>query len=48
VPLAEDSEQYDLEILFGNAVVRVVGGLTSPSYVYTSADQATAQASPDR
>jgi hypothetical protein len=44
----EDSEQHDLEILFGNAVVRVVGGLTSPSYVYTSADQATAQASPDR
>ena len=41
VPLAEDSEQYDLEILFGNAVVRVVSGLTSPSYVYTSADQAT-------
>jgi hypothetical protein len=41
VPLAEDSEQYDLEILFGNAVVRVIGGLTSPSYVYTSADQAT-------
>jgi hypothetical protein len=40
VPLAEDSEQYDLEIRFGNAVVRVVGGLTSPSYVYTSADQA--------
>jgi hypothetical protein len=41
VPLAEDSEQYDLEILLGNAVVRVVNGLTSPSYVYTSADQAT-------
>jgi hypothetical protein len=41
VPLAEDSEQYDLEILFGNAVVRGVNGLTSPSYVYTSADQAT-------
>jgi hypothetical protein len=41
VPLAEDSEQYDLEILFGDAVVRVIGGLTSPSYVYTSADQAT-------
>jgi hypothetical protein len=41
VPLAEDSEQYDLEILFGNAVVRVVSGLTGPSYVYTSADQAT-------
>jgi hypothetical protein len=41
VPLAEDSEQYDLEIRFGNAVVRVVNGLTSPSYVYTSADQAT-------
>jgi hypothetical protein len=41
LPLAEDSEQYDLEILFGNAVVRVVNGLNSPSYVYTSADQAT-------
>ena len=39
VPLAEDSEQYDLEILFGNAVVRVIG-LSSLSYVYTSADQA--------
>jgi hypothetical protein len=41
VPLAEDSEHYDLEILFGNAVVRVVTGLTNPSYVYTAADQAT-------
>jgi hypothetical protein len=41
VPLAEDSEQYDLEIRLGNAVVRVIGGLTSPNYVYTSADQAT-------
>jgi hypothetical protein len=41
VPLAEDSEEYDLEVLFGNAVVRVVNGLASPSYVYTSADQAT-------
>jgi hypothetical protein len=41
VPLAEDSEQYDLEVLFGNAVVRGVNGLTSPSNVYTSADQAT-------
>jgi hypothetical protein len=41
VPLAEDTEAYELEILFGNAVVRVVSGLTSPSYVYTSADQAT-------
>jgi hypothetical protein len=41
VPLAEDSEQYDLEIRFGNAVVRVVNGLTSPTYVYTPADQAT-------
>jgi hypothetical protein len=41
VPLAEDSEQYDLEILLGNAVARVVNGLTSPSYVYAAADQAT-------
>jgi hypothetical protein len=41
VPLAEDTEQYDLEIQFGNAVIREVNGLTSPSYVYPSADQAT-------
>jgi hypothetical protein len=40
VPVAEDAEEYELEILFGNAVVRVVNGLTGPSYVYTSADQA--------
>ena len=40
VPLAEDSEQYDLEIRLAMPW-SVIGGLTSPSYVYTSADQAT-------
>ena len=41
VPLAEDSEAYELEILFGATVVRTVEDLTSASYVYDAADQAT-------
>ena len=49
VPLAEDAEAYELEILDGpeGAVLRTVTGLTSESFVYTttmqSADFATAQ-----
>jgi hypothetical protein len=41
VPLAEDSEAYALEILFGATVVRTVEDLTSASYVYAAADQAS-------
>jgi hypothetical protein len=40
VPLAEDTEAYELEILFGSSVVRTVTDLTSTSYVYTIAEQA--------
>jgi hypothetical protein len=40
VPLAEDTEEYELEILFGSSVVRTVTDLTSNSYVYTTAEQA--------
>jgi hypothetical protein len=41
VPLAEDAELYELEILLGDLIVRTETGLTSGSYVYTSAAQAT-------
>jgi hypothetical protein len=40
VPLAEDTEAYELEILFAGTIVRLVEDLTSPSYVYSAADQA--------
>lgn len=39
VPLNEDFEEYELEILDGSTVVRTVTGLTSPSFTYTSAMQ---------
>lgn len=42
VPLGEDAEQYDLELLDNaGAVVRTVSALTSPNYTYTAADQST-------
>lgn len=40
VPLHEDSERYDLEILSGSNVVRTITGLTAPSQTYTAAEQA--------
>lgn len=39
IPLNEDVEEYELEILDGSTVVREVTGLTSPSYTYTEAQQ---------
>lgn len=39
VPLAEESESYDLEIYDGATLVRTVSALTSPSYIYTVAQQ---------
>jgi len=39
--LSETSETYDLEIMSGPTVIRTVNGLTSPTYVYTSANQTT-------
>jgi hypothetical protein len=41
VPLSEDSELYDVEILNGAAVVRSFKGLTSPACAYPAADQTT-------
>lgn len=45
VPLSEDSESYDVEIIKhvgGNdVVIRTFSGLTSPTVVYTSAQQVT-------
>ena len=37
VPLGEATENYDLEILNGAAVVRTVTGLATPSFLYTTA-----------
>jgi hypothetical protein len=39
VPLAEDVEAYDLEILSPTGVVRTVGALTAPVYTYIEAAQ---------
>lgn len=41
VPLGEESERYDLEILnaAGTTVMRTVAGLDEPSWTYASADQ---------
>jgi hypothetical protein len=40
VPLNEESESYDLEIMSDASVVRTVSGLTSPSWIYSAAQQA--------
>jgi hypothetical protein len=41
VPVAEDAEAYELEILDGpgGAVLRTATGITAPSFVYTTAMQ---------
>ena len=39
VPLNEEAEEYELEILNGLTVVREVTGLSSPAYTYTDAMQ---------
>jgi len=41
VPLGEDAEEYELDILDGpgGSVVRTVTGLTEPTYTYTAAQQ---------
>jgi hypothetical protein len=39
VPLSEDSELYDVEILNGSTVIRTISGLTTPACVYTAAMQ---------
>jgi hypothetical protein len=39
VPLSEDSELYDIDVLNGSTVVRTISGLTTPTCVYTAAMQ---------
>ena len=39
IPLGEDVERYDLEILNGAAVIRTISELTAPTYIYKAADQ---------
>jgi len=41
VPLNEEVEEYELEILNGSTVVREVTGLATPAYTYTDAMQVT-------
>lgn len=41
VPLNEETEAYDLEILDAGTVVRTVTGLASPAFTYTAAMQVT-------
>ena len=41
MPLNEESESYDLEVLDGAGdVLRTVPGLSSPGWTYSAADQA--------
>jgi hypothetical protein len=46
VPLDEDEELYDVEILDGSDVVRTFSNVTGPSQIYTAADQTTDFGSP--
>jgi hypothetical protein len=39
VPLNEEKEEYELEIMSGAMVFRTIKGITSPSFTYTSAMQ---------
>ena len=39
VPVSEDSELYTVEILSGSTVVRTITGLTTPTCIYTVAQQ---------
>jgi len=41
LPLNEETESYDLEIMDGAAVARTVASLASPAYTYLAADQVT-------
>jgi Putative phage tail protein len=39
VPLSEDSESYDLEVMNGSTVVRTVTAINTPTFIYTAAMQ---------
>jgi hypothetical protein len=46
VDLAETAEAYEIDVYSGVSVVRTITGLTSPTTVYTAADQTTDFGSP--
>ncbi len=41
IPLSEESERYEVDIMNGVTVVRTITGLTSPTALYTAAQQVT-------
>lgn len=41
VPLAEESESYDVEVLNGSTVVRTYNALSAPTVVYSASEQVT-------
>jgi hypothetical protein len=41
VPLNEETEAYEVDIMDGSTVVRTITGLSSPSATYSAADQTT-------
>ena len=41
VPLSEESERYEIDIMSGTTVKRTITGLTTPTASYTAAQQAT-------
>lgn len=46
VPLGEENERYEVDIMNGATVVRTITGLTSPTASYTAAEQTTDFGSP--
>lgn len=41
VPLSEESEKYEIDVMSGSTVKRTITGLTSPTASYTAAQQVT-------
>jgi hypothetical protein len=41
IPLSEESERYEVEIMQGITLKRTITGLTSPTTIYTAAQQVT-------
>jgi hypothetical protein len=41
VPVSEDSEAYEVDVMSGSSVLRTISGLSSPTASYSAADQTT-------
>ncbi|HWJ40618.1 MAG TPA: phage tail protein, partial [Candidatus Limnocylindrales bacterium] len=46
VPVSEDAESYQVDVMNGSTVVRTISGLSSPTASYSAADQTTDFGSP--